>query len=229
MGEDFILPACPGILLSGPIDVGDPNLLKIAEEFESECGAENADFFSSRVKGNETCAILAWSRYLIVGAVTFFPQIGLPPLIGKVYGTDEYPESWWRGLASDSTTLVVGCVTVAKGYRGLGIAKGLCKEMISWARKGNWRRLLVTGVNTELVGYNYRLALPFWEDLGFKIVRANNRSQLQPAWATKMKTEILKKHEMGEYLIEGIDFSILLKSMGWDGILASYDLELKIA
>lgn len=228
MGEDFILPVCPQILLEGPLDIGDPNLPKLSLSFESDCPEENAEFFRRYISAGQTCAILAWDRYLVVGAITFFPQREVRAKIGKIYGTETYPEEWWTKLASDSYTLVVGCVTVAKGYRGQGIATGLVKFLINWARQAGWRRILVTGVFTEIVGYNFRLALPFWEDLGFKIIRVNNLVALRPGWASRMRTEIMKKHEMGEYAIEGIDFSLILREMGWDGILASYDLELKL-
>ncbi len=227
MGGEFILPICPQILLEAPLDPGDPNLFKLVEKFEADCPDEDYEFFRTCVENDKTCAILAWDRYLVVGAVTFFPQKELRPLVGKVYGTEDYPEAWWKSLPADSSTLAVGCVTVAKGYRGMGVATGLVKFLIKWARVNSWRRLIATGVKSEVVGYDHRLALPFWENLAFRIIRVNNLSRLKPAWSAKMKTEILKKHEMGEYMLEGIDFSLILKNMGWDGILASYDLELK--
>jgi len=225
MGEEFILPVCPQILLRGPLDRGDPYGFK---DFVGDCPEEDYQFFRAFVESGRTCAVLAWDGFLLVGAITFYPQKTLKAGIGKVYGTVDYPEDLWRGLPSDSFTVVVGCVTVAKGYRGMGIASGLAEEMIKQARKDGWKRILVTGVQTEVVGYDHRLALPFWESLGFKIIRVNDRVSLMPTWASRMKEEIMRKHEMGEYLVEGIDFSFLLRSMGWNGILATYDLELKI-
>jgi len=226
MGEDFILPVCPQILLNGPIDKDDPSAFR---SFVSECPSVNLEFFCKFISESETCAILAWDGNLIVGAVTFFPQKDLPPKVGKIYAIDDYPTSWWQELSSDWSTLVIACVTVAKGYRGMGIARGLIKEMIRWAKASKWKRLLINGVQTELLGYNHKMALPLWEDLGFKIIRIKNRAAIQPSWAARMKSEIIKKHEMGEYVVAGIDFGLLLKNLGWEGILASYDLALDVS
>ncbi|OPX23773.1 MAG: hypothetical protein B1H03_00685 [Planctomycetales bacterium 4484_113] len=227
MGEDFVLSLCPQILLNGPLDRDDPAAF---QGFVSQCPHLNQQFFQRQIAVNGTCAILAWDQHQLVGAVLFLPEQEVTASIGKVIGDESYPEEWWKSLQKKSPSLVATCFTVAKGYRGMGIARGLAQTMIDWARKAKrWRAIVVPGVQTEIVGYNHRMGLPFWERLGFKIVRVNDRASLQPGWAAQMKNQIMRKQEMGAFMVEGIDFSLLLRKMGWDGLLASYDMELRLS
>lgn len=226
MGQDFVLSLCPRILLQGPLDRGDPDAFR---GFVSDCPQFNQQFFERQIAQNGSSAILAWDGHLLVGALLFLPVRDLEAGSGKIFGTESYPHEWWTSLHRDAATLVVICFTVAKGYRGMGVARGLAETLIAWARaEKRWRTLLVPGVQTEIVGYNLRMALPFWENLGFKIVRVNDRASHQPGWAARMRNEIMRKQEMGTFMIEGLDFSLLLREMRWDGLLASYDMELKL-
>jgi len=226
MGQDFVLTLCPQILLKGPLDRDDPGAF---QGFASDCPQLDQEFFERQVAENGTCAILAWDGHLLVGALMFLPAREVDANTGRILGVESYPEGWWRDLHLEASTLVIPCITVAKGYRGMGVARGMVEALIAWARKEKrWRTILVPGVQSEVVGFNERMALPFWENLGFKLLRANDRASLQPAWAARMKNQALRKQEMGGFMVDGIDFSLLLRKMGWSGLLASYDMELRL-
>lgn len=113
--------------------------------------------------------ILAWHGDRVVGFINFHP---LNAAFDVLCPHDDSPANGERLAAfgwpdEPSSTLRILCVSLAPGYRRLGLGTRLAKALICWAPDWGYRRLHV-GAN-ERAWWNP--CRPFWEQLGFEVVK----------------------------------------------------------
>ncbi len=125
-----------------------------------------------------TCGLVAVEENEVVGFTTFFPK-----MTGRRLGFYTLP-----GSDDLETTLVIGCLHVAKAKRGRGIGSALIQGVKDWAVSRGYSALEAIGEGQPQYGWHD--TAPFLP-LGFKVLR----QQQHGSWCGDMMKCVLGQSE----------------------------------
>ena len=128
--------------------------------------------------------ILAWHEELVVGFINFHPLNAsfdvLCPHDDSTDNRKRFDEFGWPEHAS--ATLRIVCVDLSSGFRRTGLGTRLVEVLIQWAPAWGFSRLHV-GANEKSWWIPCR---PFWDRLGFEVVKTIEFDEPNPAGDTKV-------------------------------------------
>lgn len=123
-------------------------------------------------------AILAWHEGKVVGFINFHPVNasinGLCPQTDTPDMDRQVRDFTWPEKADQKLRIL--CVDAAPGFQRIGIGTKLVESLIVWAPDWGFNRLHV-GANEKAWWIPCR---PFWERLGFEIVKTIEFPQPRP-------------------------------------------------
>ena len=148
-------------------------------------GTDLETFYQQSIERYGGCGFVAWDGNLVVGHITFFSDEVARQVRFWGWGEEDLPVTH---------ALVINCISVATNpkYRRIGIGTRFVQSAMDWARENSWPRLEVhivptgLGLSAPTWRSEQKGARPFWEQLGFRVVRISGREETLAccfAWA----------------------------------------------
>jgi hypothetical protein len=195
MTVEFILWRC---LHFGPLSCQSIDKWPTDSPIDLErCRTRNIPLLKKLTRLYGACAILARAGDQVVGQLRFYPrEVWNMAGAGELCLQQDHPNGPAEDFADtdfppparfENKTLAIHCLMTGSPqrrenpYQRKGVATGMVKFLITWAKARGWKRIEVDAFEDLDVIYEITgsAGYPFWEKLGFRIVDRHPHPYLQ--------------------------------------------------